>query len=424
MRIHESFPSFRDSDPFVPVRCLTPRRPACLHRFFDTSPLSPSGRYLAVFQLPFEDRQPQPGEAGRVCVVDLESGEDRVVAETIGWEPQTGANINWGASDHELFFNDVDPATWRPFAWKIDPLSGHRERMAGTVYHASPDGRWLLSANMAAMRRTQPGYGVCVPVEKMPRHVGPTREDGFTLTDAATGETRRLISIADILTRCDPPVRIDDPQKQEIYGFHCKFNPQGDRVMLSLRWFPATAEARWDLFRLDFYSVRYAWVTMGLDDDGPVHCAVGPEQWEKGGHHATWFPDGRRISMNLNIDRDVLRFVQVQADGTGLRKMLDHVRGSGHPTVHPDRRHLLTDTYTTEDTSFGDGTVPLRWVDLVGGDETCVARIPTAQPCADHILRVDPHPAWDRTWRYVFFNAFIDGTRRVMMADMQKLLEA
>jgi hypothetical protein len=38
------------------------------------------------------------------------------------------------------------------------------------------------------------------------------------------------------------------------------------------------------------------------------------------------------------------------------------------------------------------------------------------------VMRVDPHPAWDRTWRYVTFNAFVDGTRRVFVADMKELI--
>ena len=179
--------------------------------------------------------------------------------------------------------------------------------------------------------------------------------------------------------------------------------------MLSLRWFPTAAEPRWNLFKHDFSAVRYAWVTTGLDG-GAFACAVGPEQWEKGGHHATWFPDGKRISMNLNIDRDGLRFVEVDADGADLRKMLDATPGSGHPTVHRDGRHLLTDAYKGERIAFGDGTVPLRWIDLDSG-------------CEDSVLRVDPHPAWDRTWRYVAFNGFVGGSRRVFIADMRSLLE-
>lgn len=142
--IHKNFPQYEDFDPKVPIWCITPDLSGCIHRFFDTSPISPSGRYLAVFQLPFENRRPEPGESGNVCIVDLEAGTIRVVAETCGWEPQMGANINWGGSDHELFFNDVDTRNWQPFAWKLDPLTGERQRMERTVYHASPDGRWLI----------------------------------------------------------------------------------------------------------------------------------------------------------------------------------------------------------------------------------------------------------------------------------------
>ncbi len=416
-----NFPRYTEFEPCVPVWCITPDVSGCIHRFFDTASISPSGRYLAVFQLPFEDRQPQPGEAGVVRVIDLATGKNRAVAETCGWEPQMGANLNWGGSDHELFFNDVDTSTWRPFAWKLDPLSGARQAMEGTVYHASPDGRWLISANMTTMGKTQPGYGVRIPHEAARRNIGPAADDGFYLTDTHSGEARLLVSIRDLVTRTDPAIRIDDPEAVEIYGFHSKFNPQGDRVMLSLRWFPATEDARWNMFAIDHSQVRFAWVTMKLDGSA-MHCAVGPEEWEKGGHHGTWFPDGRRISMNLAIDRDVLRFVQVNDDGSDLHKMLDNVVGSGHPTVHPNGRHLLTDTYTHESMIFGDGTIPLRWIDLQSGAEEVIVRINTAQPCADSTLRVDPHPAWDRTWRYVAFNGFVDGTRRVFIADMKELL--
>jgi len=112
-----------------------------------------------------------------------------------------------------------------------------------------------------------------------------------------------------------------------------------------------------------------------------------------------------------------------EVGGSGLRKMLDTVVGSGHPTVYPDNRHLLTDTYTREGVAFGDGTIPLRWIDLQTATERTVVRINTEQSCKDSVLRIDPHPAWDRTWRYVTFNAFVNGTRRVFIADMQPLID-
>ncbi|MFA7231387.1 MAG: hypothetical protein WC071_08960 [Victivallaceae bacterium] len=421
------FPKYLDFDPIIPVWCVTPDRPGCIHRFFDTSPISPSGRYLAVFQMPFEDKQPQPGDSGNICIINLETGKNQVVATSCGWEPQMGANINWGASDNELFFNDVDTATWQPFAWKLNPLTGERQKMGGTVYHASADGKWLISSNLTTMRITQPGYGVQIPDEFVRRNVGPATDDGFYITDTTTGEKRLLISISDMLKKATPEIQIENPECCEIYGFHSKFNPQSNKLMLSLRWFQATDKPLWNMFKIDRLAVRFAWVTVEIDDKGyikqnTIYNAVGPEQWKKPGHHATWFPDGEKISMNLNIDGDCLRFVQVNANGTGLKKMLNKTQGSGHPTVTPDEKHILTDTYVWENIAFGDGTIPLRWVDLENGTEKNIVRINTKPLSTDGVLRIDPHPAWDPTWRYITFNAFINDTRRVFIGDMQKLL--
>ncbi len=417
------FPRYTDYEPSVPVWCLTPNRPGCFHRFFDTSPISPSGRYLAVFQLPFEDRMPEPGDQGNVVVIDLRTGKEAGVVHTSGWEPQMGANLNWGATDHQLYFNDVDKKTWQPFAWKLDAVTGEKTRMEGSVYHASQDGKWLVSANMANMGRTQPGYGVVVPHDIPKRNIGLSDTDGFTLTNTQTGKVERFFSLKELWEKADPPIKEANPELNEIYGFHSKFNPQCDRLMVSLRWFPALETSRWNMFAINHDEVRFAWITLKLDGSD-VHCAVGPEEWEKGGHHGTWFPDGEHISMNLNIDREVLRFVQVNQDGTGLKKMLEDVQGSGHPTVHPNGTHLITDTYTFEKgTSYGDGTIPLRWVDLRNGEVKDIVRIKTETPSDVSVLRVDPHPAWDRTWRYVVFNGFVDGTRRVFIAEMESLLK-
>lgn len=67
----DRFPRYTEFDPLVPVWCLTPNEGRCIHRFFDTSPIAPGGRYAAVFRLPFEDRQPAPGEVGQIVVADL-----------------------------------------------------------------------------------------------------------------------------------------------------------------------------------------------------------------------------------------------------------------------------------------------------------------------------------------------------------------
>ena len=185
------------------VRLATGR---IIHRFFDTSPISPSGRYVGLFRLPTEVRPPRPGESGEVVVVDLETGRERVVAQSRGWEMQMGANVQWGASDDELFYNDVDPATWTPFAVELNHATGAKRKLGGTVFTVSPDGKQLTSYNLIASRRIQVGYGVVLPEDRTPRNVGPVATDGLFLTEISTGKSRMIASIRDLYERAVPSI--------------------------------------------------------------------------------------------------------------------------------------------------------------------------------------------------------------------------
>lgn len=422
MIISEQFPRYTDYNPLVPVWCITPNRGGCIHRFFDTSPVSPSGRYAALLRLPQEVQLPEQGEAAEIVLVDLTTAEERVVAVTNGWEPQLGANVNWGADDETLFYNDVDTATWEPFCAMLNPCNGSIRRLPGSVYRVSPDGGTIISACAKRMRRTQFGYGVIVPDERVPRNFGLSDEDGLYKTDLRTGERRLLVSIRDVFDRAVPAIDKSRYENGEVYGFHCKFNPQGDRLLFTMRWFRTDETQPWNM--LNDGIVRF-WVVTMKADGSDIRVAVGPEQWDKGGHHINWFPSGDRLSMNLCLDGDGrLYLAQVNADGTGLRKLIDGIPGSGHPTVHPNGRHVLTDAYEKEPVSYGDGTVPLRLIDLAAGTETAIVRVNVGNPGTQtsSALRVDPHPAWAPDDRHIVFNGFVDGSRRVFIADLGRFV--
>jgi hypothetical protein len=421
--IHPSFPHYLQHGPLVPVRILTPQTPGCLHRFFDTSPISPSGRYLAVLQMPDESRLNQPGEEAAVILVDLHTGDERVVARTRGWEPQMGANLNWGVDDHCLVFNDVDVADWSPRLVRLDPLSGRKESTPGGVYHVSPDGRRACSVSMERMRRTQVGYGVVLPDERVALNHGAPDDDGLFITDLANGRRTLVLSLAQA-AQAIPELAGTDLSRWHIFGFHSKWSPDGTRLIFTVRrW------RRGDMKAEPFNNIhngvlRYDVLTC-RPDGSDVHDAVPAVCWQHGGHHINWFPDSSALSMNLGGFGDGLRFVRVGIDGSGMRPLLLDVRGSGHPTVH-ESGHILTDSYTGERPfARDDGTTPLRWVDLASGREREIVRMTTAVAAGRHgALRVDPHPAWDRTRRQVAFNLVQDGVRRVALADCTQLIEA
>ena len=417
-----NFPRYEDYPSEVPVWCLTPETPRVIHRFFDTSPLSPSGRYLAVFQLPEKDDFPRPGDRCGIFVIDLVTGETRKVWETAGWEYQLGANLNWGESDHQLIFNDVETSSWQPHAVVLDPLTGDWRKLAGTVYHASPDGKYIVSANLRAMRRTQGGYGVILPDDKVPYYKGPVPDDGIWLTEVATGKTRLLISIREAAERTLTAERMAEYERKEVYAFHSKWSPDGSRIMFSFRFFP---DEKGKMFcAMYHYAERLRYDVFSIRPDGSdLHLAIPADQWDKGGHHTTWKPDSSGFTMNLKLDGKNMRICQCSYDGSGL-SAVGPFTGSGHPSFHPNGRWGITDAYRFEPLAYPDGrTVPLRLFDLKEMTEKVLVRMDVKTPGDDYIdFRLDPHPVWCDDFNLLIFNAIWRGSRRVLAADMRKFL--
>jgi hypothetical protein len=419
--LSSTLPPYTAFEPRVPVRCVTPGLAGCIHRFYDSSPFSPSGRYMALTRLPFEDRLPGPGDVAEVVVVDLDTGEAEVVADTRGWDTQLGAQVQWGNDDRTLLFNDVDTTNWTPFGVRMDPLGGGRHRLDGTIYAVSPDGRWSAGPCLRRCLRTQRGYGVVVPAEHIPVNHGAPDDDGVYVTDLATGASRLLVSTADIFAQAFPAPDRTKYASGDFYGFHVKWNPQGTRLLFVLRWIPRT----WMPWRRKKSYRRLNVVTLNSGGSNP-RIAVDDATWRKGGNHPNWCPDGEHVLMNLNTAGEGLRFARVRYDGTGLETLSRALLASGHPTLHPDAGHVLTDAYPHEAVAFGDGTVPIRWLDLRSGGESTLARIRTL---SEHErrepgLRVDPHPAWDRGFRRIAFNACPNGSRQVFVAQMDDLVPA
>jgi hypothetical protein len=409
------FPTCTEFESLVPVVRIATGR--IIHRFFDTSPISPSGRYVGLFRLPNEVRPPQPGEAGEVVLVDLETGKERVVASTRGWETQMGANVQWGRTDADLFFNDVDPQTWTPFAVRLNPATGATRKFEGTVFTVSPDGTKLTSYNLIASRRIQVGYGVVLPEDRTRKNIGPVGDDGLFVTDIASGKRGMIASIREIYERAVPRLEIPNAERCEFYCFQVRWNRQGTRIMAFLRWHdPAAPKGGPRLLTL---------VTM-KGDGSDIRLAVTPQQYARGGHHPMWAPNGDDITINLNIRDGTkdLDLVRVRYDGANLHSI--HPIGSGHPSMHPTLPFVITDAYPREPVTRGDGTAPLRLIDLRSRTEVALAQVlltrsDTAKLTSEH--RIDAHPVWDSTGRFIVFNGVYQDTRSVFIADVGEYLK-
>jgi hypothetical protein len=436
------FPRYQRHNPLVPVYCVSHSDKPSIHRFFDTSPVSPSGRFLAVTEFPFEDRVPTPGDHASVVVVDLHTGEETFRSATSAWDTQLGAQAQWGNSDSELFFNRMDYETWTPYGVKVDISTGTELRLEQTIYMVSHDGRHALSPCLRRISHVQPGYGVIVPELARPTNRGASGDDGIYITDTTTGKARLLLSLADIVTAQPEAFAELDLSAGALYGFHLKWNQQASRIMFVIRWVGDIGQRESFLITCDPHGKE-------------IHTAIDAPTW-RGGHHPNWCPDGTHIVMNLverrtpdrlsalrkflekaarkvsaKLGKDLryfasdetMRFALFRYDGSERRFIGKPNLGSGHPTMSPDGAHLLTDAYPRERVAYVDGTVPLRWINLETAEAKQLVRI-DATPSFNgpkSALRIDPHPTWTRDNAAIVFNGSVNGSRRVFIALMDSI---
>lgn len=438
--ISSQFDSWIEPVSGVVVHKITNGLRPTIHRFYDTSPISPSGRYIALTEFPFEDRLPAPGDQARVFVLELSTAREIYSTFTAAWDTQVGAHVQWGASDEQLFFNRMDTAHWQPYGVKVDIQTNAEVRLEHSIYMISPDGLRSLSPCLKRIGLSQPGYGVITPADSVTRNVGISADDGLYSVDTSTGRSDLLISIAELFdsARLTHLIR---HLRGSLYGFHVKWNSTGDRVMFIVRFVPDSERANTTksyLFTLN-------------PNGGDVALALTPEQWE-GGHHPNWCPDGRSVVMNLIYPRPAdwrisafrivslltrklgikyfprarrLSFVLFDGYGGNFRHAAQGVTGSGHPTIDPSGRLLISDAYLNEEVAFEDGIVPIRGVDLATGTESYLMRVNTEPKFTGsrNEYRIDPHPAWDRSGRYVTINASVNGCRSVFIVDLADVLE-
>lgn len=130
------------------------------------------------------------------------------------------------------------------------------------------------------------------------------------------------------------------------------------------------------------------------------------------------------INLNIRDGTKDLDLVSVRYDGTQLRSL--HPIGSGHPSMHPRLPFIITDAYPREPVTRGDGTAPLRLIDLRTKTEVALAQVQlttsdTATLTSEH--RIDAHPVWDATGRYIVFNGVHQNSRAVYIADVGEFLQ-
>ncbi|MCC7341427.1 MAG: hypothetical protein IT170_10105 [Bryobacterales bacterium] len=404
------FAEYKDASNAVPIQRITPDDGYYIHTYYDVSPWSPSGRYLAATKVPYQDRYPVLGDTAEVCLIDLKDRTIQTLFQTKSWGYQTGANVNWGATDRYLYTNDIINGV--SVCVRIDLERGETRIYTGPAYNVAPDDSCVIGFPMELMDATQLGYGAPSkdPLNPPSLPLGASKTQGLWRTDLKTGKKTLLMSLHALASQ----VKDAAPWKGTgtWYLWHSKFNPQSNRILqISRVMFP------------DRQGGENSMVFTFNPDGSDLTLLPVKKVWGNTGGHPNWHADGRHVIRVLPVDGK-LRFVQWRSDGSDFRLLSETLEGGGHPRIQPDGRYLITDTFTH------DGTkqyMVLRFIDFREDRERPLCRIGTVDRSTlndplSMVRRLDGHPNWDRNFKKVIFQAAPEGRRQLYLADLTNLL--
>ncbi len=408
-KIYFKFTRYRLEETSCPIEIVTPNDGFYIHSFYDVCPFSPSGRYLAVTKIPFQNRTPKFGDIAEICIIDLVDQSINTVFQTRAWGFQLGANLNWGVTDKFLYTNDI--IDFVPVCVRIDLEQNETIAYSGPMYHISPDESCVIGFPPDLINATQQGYGVPkIPGRRNYLDIGAATKEGIWRTDLTTNKKELLVSLSRVASKASNP---EFYKGGTFYFFHSKFNKQNTRILQVLRCLLPGKKGSKHGNNPQLFTFRV---------DGTDLCqAVSREMWAKGGNHPNWHPDGKHIIMNLTLDEEIIRFCQLRYDGSDFQVLSDKILGSGHPSIEPSGRYLISDTYAKPPFILKNNEVPIRLIDLDTNAEISICNIFTGGPGLG-VLRCDPHPAWDRNYKKICFNGMPNGLRQVFVADLSNLL--
>lgn len=368
------------------------------HHFFGYYGMCPwdkAQRRLLCLESAFQDHMPRPGEPATVGLVDAETGEFKPLAETRAWNFQQGAMLHWHPlqADSKFLYNDVQDGQLASIVFDIN--SGEKRVLPRPVSGLGHTGPWAVSLTYGRLGRLRKVVGYAAAADPYPDDPHP-EEDGVFAVNIDTGETRLIVSIAQVY----------DLLKQRGLDL-------GDKHL----WFNHTVISRTDKRLLFLARTRGAlgletgMYTVGLDGSNlreaiPYDWSVSHFDWRDDRQIvATCTPPGRskRTHVLLTDGEDDLRVI-----GNGK---LDF---DGHCTFSPNGQWLATDRRVRNlERELCVYHAEREELSVLGAFHMHERRYITGD------LRCDLHPRWNRTGTQICFDAIVkDGSRQLHVAQL------
>lgn len=359
--------------------------------YYDKTPWSYDSKYylVHVFDERYQDKI-------KIAVYDCESGGLEIIDETPAFNFQQGAMLRWlNNKSHLIVYNTVEDGNL--VAKVRDVISGKQMKVIPmpiqTVNHKGTE---ALTLNYKRLYKIRPEYGYKVDVKNFSPDLS-YREDGIWRVDLVTGNSVLIVDLADLIALNHDKTM--DKSQHKIN--HIMYSPSDHRFVFMHRWIGPYGK----------FSRLY---TANIDGSD-IYCLAD----DKLVSHYCWLDDEHLIAwMRKKNVGDKYFLLKDKSDEfkTVGDDVLD-VFDDGHPSVHPNKEWVITDTYADK-----ARIRKLILFNLKTSKKIIIASL-FAPWKYDGAYRCDLHPRWSPDGTKISVDSAHEGFRNSYIIDVSEILE-
>ncbi len=373
------------------ARCISPNGKSHFFGYYGINPWDAAGRMHLCLETNFDGRRPGNGDTALVGAVDAVEGGFTAYAETRAFNFQQGAMLN-RLDDKRIIHNTVDGDEIRAVIRDIG--TGAARLCERPVAALSPDRSYFMGLDYKRnfLLREVVGYdiGQKGPVTRSPA------DNGLFFTETENGESRLVLSIAELLDRFGHP---DD--YVGAWFDHVVINPSGRRLFFMCRLRKATGG-----WYSSLWTVR--------PDGSELRQKIDFKPWIS---HFDWMDDRTILVSTDELGKPSFLLID---DETNAREPFFQgvMPRDGHACFSPDRRFLLSDSVPGP-----DNTQELFIIDIAARVKRSLGFFPHDQKYRGDI-RCDLHPRWRSDQTLVTFDSVYQGERQIYAVDVSDITKA
>ncbi len=367
------------------------------HHFFGYYGINPWNRsmqYHLALETDFHEHRPSLNDIASVGLVDRKTNTFTKYAETSAFNLQQGSMMHWidVGFGEEFTFNDWENEKLVSRAVHLE--TGDLRTIEGAIAAASPIEPLAIGLNFARMAHCRAVVGYAN--DSVALNLDPTpNDDGLFLLNLQSGESRLVISIAEVCARSN------DKQcaSKRTWFNHVLFNTDGSRVLFFCRY-------------KDDEGMHTSLWTVNPDGTN-LECQI---PFGNRISHFAW-RDPRRILISSDCfgEMQFLEFTDRQRDFASFGA--GQLPRDGHACYSPDSNWLVCDTYP-------QGSERLAALMLYNVNHKRIIYIGRyySEKRFTGDVRCDLHPRWSSDGRFITFDSVHEGTRQIYLVDVTKFV--